>query len=179
MTRHDPGAADDGALADAVRLAFSEHRVASAWNLLASPDHDQRLPALLGLERMLDARGLTLADVATALRHGSDAAGPTVATTRRDREASPSHRTSFAGISVPETVVGRIRTVSRHPAPAGEMLLFTAETESAVYGPIASYAAPQIAHLVEAERSGWILRMLLHRTDSDRLHPRVRRLETI
>jgi len=89
-------------------------------------------------------------------------------------------RTALTGPAVPETVVGRIRIEERRPTRGdGEMLVFVAETEDRTYGPMAAYAGPQIAHLVEAARSNWIIRLMIERTQSDRILPKVRRLETM
>jgi hypothetical protein len=98
------------------------------------------------------------------------------------RPATPAPRTriELRGPAVPETVIGRIRIEERRPTRSdGEMLVFVAETEDRTYGPMAAYAGPQIAHLVEAERSNWIIRLMIERTHSDRILPKVRRLETV
>jgi hypothetical protein len=192
----------------AMREAFANHRTASAWNLIASAGPAERLAALLGFERLLGARGLVLADVATAMaaipapapprsridRNGHmDAAGfrgfggvhsksawPTEPGAPGPAAGDGDGRRIVKDVAVPETVIGRIRIRERRPTSGGgEMLLFTAETENEIYGPLASFAGPQIAHLVEAERSNWIIRMMIERTHSDRIMPKVRRLETV
>ena len=192
----------------AMREAFAGHRTASAWNLLASSGPNERLAALLGFERLLAAQGLVLADVATAIAAIPAPDLPKARTDRNDgfdaadfrgfggvhaRAAWPTEpgapgpaamdgdgRRIVKDVAVPETVIGRIRISERRPTRgSGEMLVFTAETESTVYGPMASFASPQIAHLVEAARSNWIIRLMIERTHSDRIMPKVRRLETI
>jgi hypothetical protein len=191
----------------AVRAAFSSHRTTSAWNLVCSAEPNVRMAALLGFERLLNARGLELLDIAIAIA-ALPAPRPVVAdvsstpdasgfggsfshtASRRMSEdhanASRTHARStpdkevLRGLDVPETVIGRIRVQERRPTDAsGTMLVFLAETESRVFGPIAAYAGPQIAHLLEAERSNWIIRMLVDRTQSDRVLPKVRRIETV
>ena len=191
----------------AVRAAFSRHRTASAWNLLCSAEPNMRMAALLGFERLLSAQGLSLSDIAVAIAalpapvtpaseppsapdpsgFGGSFSGTASRRMSEDHaNASRTHARStpdkevLRGLDVPETVIGRIRVQERRPTGAsGTMLVFLAETESRVFGPIAAYAGPQIAHLLEAERSNWIIRMLVDRTQSDRVLPKVRRIETV
>jgi hypothetical protein len=191
----------------AVRAAFSSHRTASAWNLVCSAEPNVRMAALLGFERLLNARGLELSDIAVAIAalpapdppvtapptttdpSGFGGSFSRTAGRRMSEEHAQASRTDtgsttgkqiIRGLEVPDTVIGRIRVQERRPSDAsGTMLVFLAETESRVFGPIAAYAGPQIAHLLEAERSNWIIRMLVERTHSDRILPKVRRIETV
>ncbi len=83
-------------------------------------------------------------------------------------------------VYVPDAVVGRIRQCSDLPSQNDTgPFTFLVEADDAIYGPIAAYSGPQMAHLVEAQRSNWIMRVTIQPTVSERILPKVRRMETV
>jgi hypothetical protein len=61
----------------AVRQLFSTSRMSGAWNMLSCAQNEQRDVALAAIVRLLDAQGLTLADIATTIAESQPVAPST------------------------------------------------------------------------------------------------------
>lgn len=163
----------------AMREAFADRRIASAWNMMAVSEDGNRMAALGGFERLLKARGLTLEDIATAMLapaatpaakkptsfeeafggfgdmfgQMADAARRTAATTAAQAKARV-RREHIQGKDVPAQIHGTIEIVDERPSRTGTMLVFEVVEQMGdvrrVYGPIAAFSDASIAKLRKA-----------------------------
>lgn len=98
----------------AVRQLFSTSRMAGAWNMLACAQNEQRDVALAGIVRLLDAHGLTLADIATAITESQ----PTACAANPMASAFSGFGDIFAHMRPAAAGPAPTRPVEPTPAPA-------------------------------------------------------------
>lgn len=88
----------------AVRRLFSTTRMSGAWNMFACAQNEQRDVALAAIVRLLDAHGLTLADIATAITESQPA-----------KPAANPMASAFSGFG---DIFANMRPAAAGPAPA-------------------------------------------------------------
>jgi hypothetical protein len=87
-------------------------------------------------------------------------------------------RRLVGGPQIPGRVAGRVCLHHRRPTRVGEELSFSVEDDATIWGPISAFSDPQIAHLVESAASGATIALALEPTQSARIPPKVRRIES-
>lgn len=163
----------------AMREAFSDRRIAAAWNMFAMADGSDQIAALGGFTRLIAKHGLTLADMSEAiagnvLQPQQDASAFVWPEPAAKADASPfgaargaqGHKSAFRsfkqGIEIPRLITGLVTYIDEGTSRTGRMLTINVETHSAnhttIYGPLVVFS-PKTVELISTVRQSVLLTM--------------------
>lgn len=185
----------DDKIPGAVRAVFETNRMRTAWTIASSPTSDSRLAAIEGVCRILDAAGLTLEDVMTAVLSikpevpakpdMADAFagwGDIFAGMGAGRRAEPApeapapaarrnERIRREGSEIPATIHGMIKIIDERQISRGRMLVFEVTDSNYRYGPIVCFANTGIERLKAAVDEDAFMAMSVRPTNGEGLNP--------
>lgn len=187
----------DDKIPGAVRAVFETNRMRTAWTIASSPTSDSRLAAIEGVCRILDAAGLTLEDVMTAVLSikpeqptkpsMSDAfagwsdifagmgtgrrAEPAAETPSAKAQAHRNERIRREGSEIPATIHGMIKIIDERQISRGRMLVFEVTDSNYRYGPIVCFSNTGIERLKAAVDEDAFMAMSVRPANGEGLNP--------
>lgn len=172
-------------VASSVRRAFGAKRLQSAWALLASPLDGERAAAMEGVSRLLEAEGLDLGDVLTALLTLPTAPYRKASRKRDDDLFAHADRRDgvvsqtmviISGRDIPARINGRIEILDDRMTKKGAELVVAVLGFDMRYDPLVARSDMAIAALKAAAMRGSLCQLLVEPATKARQMPTIEKL---
>jgi hypothetical protein len=172
-------------IASSVRRAFGAKRLQSAWALLGSPQDGERAAAMEGVSRILEAEGLSLGDVLTALltipaspyRKSARAQAEDLFSHADRREGVVSEKVvTISGRDVPARINGRIEILDDRVTKKGAELVVAVLAFDTRYDPLVARSEMAMAALKIAAMRGSLCQVLVEPATKARQMPVIEKL---